>query len=55
MKPTCINDSEYEYVESEWMFCIDGITQTACEFNRKTGESRPYDYEKATREMVDEE
>ena len=46
-----ISESDYTFVESEWMLCIDGITKTAWEANRKTGEIRSYPYDKAIEEM----
>ena len=46
-----IQAAEFTYVESDWTICINGIKGTAIEINRKTGETRPYDYEKALKEM----
>lgn len=48
-KPT--EAAKWRYIESDWMVCVDGISKTAQEVNRKTGETRPYDYDKAMREM----
>lgn len=39
--------AEYRLVESEWMVCIDGVTKTAYEYNRKTGEIKPRSYTQA--------
>lgn len=44
--------AEYRQVESEWTVIVDGETKTAIERNRKTGEMRPYDYDKAVSEML---
>lgn len=49
-----IKETEWEFVQSEWSVYIDGITKTATEYNSKTGESRPYDYEQAMRELLEE-
>ncbi len=39
--------AEFRYEESEWIVCINGITRTAIERNRKTGEQRLCDYNSA--------
>lgn len=48
-----ISKAEWEVVESDWMVFIDGVTQAAYEYNRKTGEIRSYDYDKAMSEMFE--
>jgi hypothetical protein len=37
-----IQKAEYTYVESDWIVIADGIEGAAYEYNRKTGETRPY-------------
>ena len=44
-------ESKLRFVESDWIICVDGVTKTAIEYNRKTGETRPYSYNKALRIM----
>jgi len=52
-KNPVIQASDYEFIESEWAIVINGMNKTAQEVNRKTGESRPYDYEKAMSELFE--
>jgi hypothetical protein len=40
---------EWRFVENDWMVIADGTTKTAYEYNRKTGETRPFDYAEAMR------
>lgn len=43
--------TEYRFVESDWIVCADGISRTAWEYNRKTGEYRAHSYEDAMRAL----
>ena len=43
--------SETKFVESDWIVCIDGVNKIATEYNRKTGEYRTYDFNKAMKEL----
>lgn len=41
----------WRYVESDWMVIADGVTKTAYEYNRKTGETRPFAYSDAMKAL----
>jgi hypothetical protein len=47
-----IQTSDWVFKESDWMVLVDGITGTACEFNRKTGERRSINYDDAIESLI---